>query len=350
MANSVNPQLSELRATLGKMEVALDAVANAIVWTNDRGQVQWCNTLFESLVGRRRLMILSHSLLELLPLKQHQLDLAVEHHPAQIAIAQQNSGGGFYEFQNAEHNYILEINWSSIAFGQEEMSAVLVMRDVTAQKKIEQELQQHREHLESLVENRTSELRAANDQLHSKIVERQQIQEALQRSEETNSALLQAIPDFLIRMHRDGTFLDIRNKNTIRLFAAEATFQGAHITNMLPADVAETRLHYARLALETGQVQTYEQQLRVENETLYEEVRIAPCGEDEVLSIVRDISDRKQAEEALRQSQEKFSNLFEHANDGILLHELDGTIIDANPKATEQLGYSKVELECCEFL
>ena len=351
MANTVNTQLNELRATLGKMEVALDAVANAIVWTNDRGQVQWCNKLFESLVGRRRLMLLGNALLELLPLKRHQIDLAVEHHPAQIALTQQESGGGFYEFQNAENYYVLEIGWSSVAFGQEEMSAVLVIRDVTAQKKIEQELQQHREHLEFLVENRTTELRTANDQLQAEIVERQQIQEELKNSEETNRALLQAIPDFLVRMHRDGTYLDVRNKDTIRLFAAEAIFQGAHITDILPADVAETRLHYADLALATGQVQTYEQQLIVENETLYEEVRIAPCGENEVLSIVRDMSaqqavlrEREQAEAALRQSEEKFSNLFEHSNDGILLHDLDGTIVDANPKATEQLGYSKAEL------
>ena len=312
MANTVNTQLNELRATLGKMEVALDAVANAIVWTNDRGQVQWCNKLFESLVGRRRLMILSNSLLELLPLKQHQIDLAVENHPAQIALTQQESGGGFYEFQTAENYYILEISWASVALGQEEMSVVLVIRDVTAQSKVEQELQQHREHLEFLVENRTTELRTANDQLQSEIVERQQIQEELKNSEETNRALLQAIPDFLVRMHRDGTYLDIRNKDTIRLFAAEAIFQGAHITDILPADVAETRLHYADLALATGQVQTYEQQLIVENETLYEEVRIAPCGEHEVLSIVRDISDqqavlreREQAEDALRQQLEK---------------------------------------------
>ena len=62
------------------------------------------------------------------------------------------------------------------------------------------------------------------------------------------------------------------------------------------------------------------------------------------MSIVRDISDRKQTEAALQQSQEKFSNLFEHSNDGILIHDSDGTIVDVNLKAIEQLGYSKTEL------
>ena len=182
----------------------------------------------------------------------------------------------------------------------------------------------------------------------SKIVrdmtERKQTEEALQKSEATNRALLQAIPDFLIRMHRDGTYLDIRNRDTVRLFGAENCVEGAHITGMLPADIAETRLRYADIALTTGQVQTYEQQLVIDDQTIYEEIRLAPCGDDEVLSIVRDISDRKQTEAALQQSQEKFSNLFEHSNDGILIHDSDGTIVDVNLKAIEQLGYSKTEL------
>jgi len=472
MTDQVSTQLSELRATLGKMEVALDAVANAIVWTNDRGQVQWCNKLFEKLVGRRRLMILSQSLLELLPLKQDTSALATEQHPAHIALTQDGGGLACYQFQNTENDYILEIGWSSIAFGQEEMSAVLVIRDVTAQKKIEQELEQHREHLESLVENRTTELRATNHRLELEILERQQIQDALQTSEErfrllidnvqdygiylldakgkvaswnagaariegyeaeeilgrhfscfflpeaiqagepkrilkvaiktgqcqtegwrlrkdgsqfwatsvltalydtenrlkgfskitrdvterkrteealekseaTNRALIQAIPDFLVRMHQDGTYLDIRNEDTIRMVSSEACVQGANIVDILPADIAKARLDYARLALTTGEVQTYEQELVVDDETVYEEVRLAPCGEDEVLSIVRDISDRKRTQAVLQQSQEKFSNLFEHSNDGILIHDADGTIVDVNLKATEQLGYSKAEL------
>jgi PAS domain S-box-containing protein len=73
--------------------------------------------------------------------------------------------------------------------------------------------------------------------------------------------------------------------------------------------------------------------------------------------IVRDITERKKEEDLeekfkielaqtvrlrtkeLRESEEKYSNLFRHSNDGIFLHDLDGNIIDANQKVLEQFGY-----------
>ncbi|MHA1987070.1 MAG: sensor histidine kinase [Promethearchaeota archaeon] len=78
--------------------------------------------------------------------------------------------------------------------------------------------------------------------------------------------------------------------------------------------------------------------------------------------IVRDITERKKEEDLeekfkielaqtvrlrtkeLRESEEKYSNLFRHSNDGIFLHDLDGNIIDANQKVLEQFGYDKNEI------
>jgi diguanylate cyclase (GGDEF)-like protein/PAS domain S-box-containing protein len=64
-------------------------------------------------------------------------------------------------------------------------------------------------------------------------------------------------------------------------------------------------------------------------------------GGSAILGIVTDITERKRVEEALRQSEEKFSNLFRHSNDGIILHDVMGNILDANQKALEQFGYAK---------
>lgn len=52
---------------------------------------------------------------------------------------------------------------------------------------------------------------------------------------------------------------------------------------------------------------------------------------------------RKQTEEALKQSEEKYRNLFDHSNDGIIIHDLEGKIIDVNQRALDQFGYSKSE-------
>jgi PAS domain S-box-containing protein len=66
--------------------------------------------------------------------------------------------------------------------------------------------------------------------------------------------------------------------------------------------------------------------------------------EDDVLVIViRDISEQKQAEARLRDSENRFRALFDESNDGILLHDFEGNIQDANPKMQQMLGYGLEE-------
>jgi PAS domain S-box-containing protein len=59
---------------------------------------------------------------------------------------------------------------------------------------------------------------------------------------------------------------------------------------------------------------------------------------------IRDITDRKQAEEALKQSEEKYYNLIEHANDAIISINREGIIIGFNKSAEELFGYSREEM------
>ncbi|MBU1055737.1 MAG: PAS domain S-box protein [Proteobacteria bacterium] len=63
-----------------------------------------------------------------------------------------------------------------------------------------------------------------------------------------------------------------------------------------------------------------------------------------ILSTIRDVGDRKQAEEALKKSEEKYHELFEKANDAIYLTDADGNITAVNNKALELQGYSRYEL------
>jgi PAS domain S-box-containing protein len=62
------------------------------------------------------------------------------------------------------------------------------------------------------------------------------------------------------------------------------------------------------------------------------------------LSITRDITERKHAEEALRESEEKFKTIFENANDQIVYIDLDGTVIDINQAFEDILGYKREDV------
>jgi PAS domain S-box-containing protein len=73
-------------------------------------------------------------------------------------------------------------------------------------------------------------------------------------------------------------------------------------------------------------------------------------GEKIIVSIIRDITDRKKAEKLLRESEKKYRSLFEVAQDGIYLYEiredepLDSIITDVNHVVCRRMGYSKDEL------
>lgn len=63
------------------------------------------------------------------------------------------------------------------------------------------------------------------------------------------------------------------------------------------------------------------------------------------ISIGVDMTERKKAEEALKETEKKFRTLFEGANDSIFIHDLAGNFVEANETATQRLGYSKNELK-----
>jgi PAS domain S-box-containing protein len=138
-------------------------------------------------------------------------------------------------------------------------------------------------------------------------MERQQSEEALQKSEALNRSLLIAIPDLMMRVTRDGIFLDFIPSKVVESIVPIDEVVGKSVYDLLPPDIASARLYYVQQALQTGQTQVHEYQLPMQGEIYYEESRIVACGEDEALIIVRDIKERKQAEEALRVSEEKFS-------------------------------------------
>ena len=118
-----------------------------------------------------------------------------------------------------------------------------------------------------------------------------------------NWALITALPDLIVRMRRDGTYLDYHCGEEFTLFDAEAMRVGRSIFEVLPVEAARERLCYIEAAFATGKSQTYEYQLVMQGGIRYEEARIVPYSDREVLVIVRNITRRVEAETILRQSQ-----------------------------------------------
>jgi len=165
--------------------------------------------------------------------------------------------------------------------------------------------------------------------------------DALRQSEATNRAIVTAIPDLMIRAKGDGTYLDIVGSDRLRGVHGVRRFNpGNTVQESLPPDLAELRMHHIQKALATGELQVYEQRLTINDQAQDEEVRILVLGDDEVLIMVRDITDRKQAEEALRIAEENYRSIFENALEGIFQSTPDGRFMNVNPALAKIYGYA----------
>ena len=336
--------VSQLRTTLGKMEVALDAVAEAIVWTDEQGNIQWCNAWFEALVGRRQLMLLGVSLLEALPLKQQGQAVPEAAHPSHISLVEQQHGAGFYEFRQTESDRILEISWASVPFGNAgEISAVLAIRDMTEQKQAEGELQQYRQQLEALVEERTTELTAANAQLQHEIIINRETEKALRQSEEKFSNLFQHSNDGILIHDLEGNILDLNQKAIEQLGYTQSELLSLKVATLHPkAELAKCKGAFEQViqegfcSFEIGFIKKGGEVFPAEVSASLFEV----AGKPVIQGIIRDITERRQAEKALKQAEEKYRSIFENAIEGIFQTTVEGRYLSANPALAKIYGYA----------
>ncbi|MEM6868810.1 MAG: PAS domain S-box protein [Cyanobacteria bacterium P01_C01_bin.121] len=163
---------------------------------------------------------------------------------------------------------------------------------------------------------------------------------ALRKSEATNRAIVEAIPDLLIRTGQDGTYLDIIGHDRLPPVNNNSPLTaGTHVQASLPPGLATKRLKMIQQTLTTGAVQRYEQHLKVGDRDLDEEVRLVALGDDEVLIMVRDITQRKRAEKALRIAEEKYRSIYENALEGIFQSNQKGRFISVNPAMAQLYGY-----------
>jgi PAS domain S-box-containing protein len=133
------------------------------------------------------------------------------------------------------------------------------------------------------------------------ISDRRQAETALIQSEARSRAILTAIPDLMFRVGSDGTYREIARRNPQIDILGGRDPMGLAMTDVLPMEIAARNLHYINRAIATGELQVYEQQVAIGDRWQIEEVRVVKSSDDEALLIIRDISDRKQAEADLQQ-------------------------------------------------
>lgn len=181
------------------------------------------------------------------------------------------------------------------------------------------------------------------------VSDRKQTETALRQSEAKNRAILAAMPDLLIRIGSDGYYREVvTDPMGLELFFNGHDPRELRVVDCVPTPNAELHRYYMQRALETGELQIYEHQMPLGDGWRYEEARVVKSGEDEVLLMVRDISDRKRLEQELQDSRDKLASILNSSFACIVKFRLfvDSTyIVDYySPKSLLIYGYSPDEL------
>jgi rsbT co-antagonist protein RsbR len=174
------------------------------------------------------------------------------------------------------------------------------------------------------------------EQLSTAQVQQQQTQEELNASEAKNRALLNALPDLMFLQHRDGTYLDYQSPND-QLYAPPEVFLGKTMKEVLPSDLAQRFEAAIELALDSESLQVLEYSLPIGETISYYEARISSVDTDQVLVLIRDITERKRTEEQLT----LFKLLVENSPDGIGIADSQGIFTYVNPAYGALTGYGE---------
>jgi len=158
------------------------------------------------------------------------------------------------------------------------------------------------------------------------ITDRKRAEDALRESETRNRALLEAIPDILFLHTREGVYIDVYAANPMALIQRSEEMLGRKLEEVLPADIAATILSYFDNAFDTREVQVCDYPLELNGEIRHFESRIIPVDEYRILRIVRDITQRKRAEEEIQ----KLASIIEESSEFIGLTSTSGKVLYLN--------------------
>jgi PAS domain S-box-containing protein len=192
-------------------------------------------------------------------------------------------------------------------------------------KQLLEEQQETKEQLEVRIEERTAQFQQKSSELE---------------------AILDAFPDLFFRHAADGTILNCQvGRQEHDLYLAPENFLGKRLVECLPPDLGEQLQEAIAQTVQTQSLNSIEYSLLMPTGEEYYEARFVPVGVDEVIGVIRNISDRKTAEIALRASEQKYQQILDAITDMVLVKGEKSSIVWANRSFRDYYNMTNQQLE-----
>ncbi|KPA14039.1 PAS domain S-box [Candidatus Magnetomorum sp. HK-1] len=158
------------------------------------------------------------------------------------------------------------------------------------------------------------------------------LDQLMSESERRIQTLLKAIPDLVFRFHRNGNLLDFHMGRRDDLFQFPNEYLGSMINKMMPPEMAEKAVKYAKKAFDTHHPQIFETQFEKNDNRMFYECRVLASGAEEFIVIIRNITTRKTAEALVNEAHEYLVQAFHTELVGMAILQKDTeTFLAVNP-------------------
>lgn len=172
-----------------------------------------------------------------------------------------------------------------------------------------------------------------------------QLEAELQHTEQRHQAILLAVPDLIFLMTSDGRFVDSWSADESRLVAPPDRFLGKLHRDFLPSEVCSQWDQAAQRALSTGEVGTFEYTLDLSDGLCWFEARVVALndGQESLLTVARDITERRRAEEAEARQFSLLTEITSSARELIFVKDTQRRLLFLNEAAAKLIGHSREE-------
>jgi PAS domain S-box-containing protein len=197
------------------------------------------------------------------------------------------------------------------------------------------------------------------EDISERLKDRQQLkefEEALQESEQRQRWLLESMNDLVFTLDNNFVFQHYHASHDSALFVPPERFLGKRVEDVgFPEPTLGIIKNALAQTLETGELTQAEYGLEVQGTAKWFDLHVTPLRNSDgpqsgFACVARDISDRKQMEQELRDSELNFRAFFESMTDMIAVSTLDGRILFANTALRQTLGYSMEEVAAMRTL
>ena len=310
------------------------------------GTITFANTACCRYFGRSRDEMVGHSLWPLIPESEHQR--LIDH----VASLSPSEPWGIIEHSvRLPDGRIRWQQWVNRAiFGPDGRIAEIqgTGRDVTERRQAEEALRKAHEDLEHRMQERNAELLEANASLERQIAERHRAEEALRKSEEKYRSIFEIAPYVIGSVTSAGIIADC-NQKVRDVFGLEPhEVIGQPISRFLAPECRQKAWLAVQQVLNGATSLNNEYTAYRKDGSLVEiSINSSPLKDESrgtlLISVIADITDRKQAEEALRKSEERYRELVELLPASITICDLKGTFLQVNSEFERASGWTRGE-------